>query len=151
MSEAGTQDERPNATGHQPRSFLRRLTAPFRFASRALQRRVTAGIDASDTALRTSAILQRLDALEKTTLGQYHDLGAQLDALGHRIESLEAPLRPLTRCIPLGDDVLSRTPWGWLLHPVEDLALLVGMLDGGGTKAARAGCCSACWNLVTSA
>ena len=142
MTTAGSPDDRPDAAGQQPSSFLRRLTAPFRLASRALQRRVTAGIDASDTALRTSAILQRLDALEKTTLGQYHDLGAQLDALGrrlesldalgHRIESLEAPLRPLTRCIPLGDDVLSRTPWGWLLHPVEDLALLVGMLDGGG-------------------
>ena len=133
MSEAGTQDERPNATGHQPRSLLRSLTAPFRLATRAIQRRVTAGVDASEKALRTIDILQRLDALERATLRQHHDIGVRLDSLGSRLESLEATLHPLARCIPLGDDVLSRTPWGWLLHPVEDLALLVGLLNGGGS------------------
>ena len=38
-----------------------------------------------------------------------------------------------TRAVPLGDEVLARSPFGWLLLPSEDLPLVVAMLETGGS------------------
>jgi FkbM family methyltransferase len=38
-----------------------------------------------------------------------------------------------TRAVPLGDEVLARSPFGWLLLPSEDLPLVGAMLESGGS------------------
>lgn len=115
MARPGNPDERPDAAGQPPSGLLRALTAPFRLATRAIQ------------------LQEAIAARDEATERRFRDVVARLDALGSRLESIEATLQPLARCIPLGEDVLSHTPWGWLLHPAEDLALLAGMLNGGGS------------------
>ena len=37
------------------------------------------------------------------------------------------------RAVPLGDEVLARSPFGWLLLPSEDLRLVAAMLETGGS------------------
>ncbi len=81
---------------------------------------------------QSDALGARLAGMEGRLAARFDLLGGQADALGARLAGMEAVLHPLTRCVPLGTEVLSRTPWGWLLHPVEDLALLAGMMDAGG-------------------
>lgn len=121
MVASGRSEKRPDVAGRSSRSLLAALTLPGRWAARAIRRQVTAAVD-----LRLAAIAARQDAM-----------ATRLDAMATRLDAVAAQfgmaLGPLARCVPLGDDVLLRSPHGWLLLPAEDLRVLAAMLETGGS------------------
>ena len=64
-------------------------------------------------------------------------LGELAAALREQQARTERQLAELTRAqarsvIPLGTEMLARTPYGWLLAPVSDIALTVALFESGG-------------------
>ncbi|MBB5695236.1 FkbM family methyltransferase [Muricoccus pecuniae] len=79
---------------------------------------------------RTDAVMQRSD-----TLLQRSDVLVQSsDALVQRSDTLLQRSDTLVQrvAIPLGQEVLARTPEGYLLIPTEDVPLLIAMFESGG-------------------
>jgi FkbM family methyltransferase len=92
-------------------------------------------VDGSETARLQATLMQRIAALEERIAGQAPSLSetARMTAmLQQQVEGLALSFGARGRAFPLGDDVLVRTPHGWLLQPADDLALLVGLLETGG-------------------
>jgi FkbM family methyltransferase len=88
-----------------------RLLRPFALPILTrLQRRISLGID-------TSQVLQQVLSTQRA-------MNAQLGRLEKLLQ---------TRAISLGDEVLARSPFGWLLLPSEDLRLVAAMLETGGS------------------
>lgn len=103
--------------GRRVLRLLRPLALPF---LARIQRRVSSGVDSSDTALRIVTILEQIAAINLSSA-----------RITDRLSAIEARLgRP--RAVVLGDEVLTRTPFGWLLLPAEDLRLLAAMVETGG-------------------
>jgi FkbM family methyltransferase len=128
-------------------SPLRRAAAPL---VKGLRRQIAAGVDQSEAVRQQAALLARLTAVEQRLeelllsvgASMQHAVAAQearLNAIAERVlgtaihvEALAHAFGAGGRAVPLGEDLLVRTPSGWLLQPAEDLALLVGLLETGG-------------------
>ena len=133
--------------GRRAFRLLRPLALPF---LTRLQRRVAAGVDGSDTALRSLMSVEKLNALQAATArleARLTGIEALLATVadGQRLEArltgIEALLAAVAdgqqsllqrRAIALGEEVLARTPHGWLLLPAEDVRLVAAMVESGG-------------------
>lgn len=79
---------------------------------------------------RTDALMQRSDTLVQradTLVQSYNALMQRSDTLVQRSDILAQRV-----AIPLGQEVLARTPEGYLLIPAEDVPLLIAMFESGG-------------------
>jgi len=145
--------------------LLRPLALPF---LTRLQGRVAAGVDGSETALRSVMAVEQLNALQLATTTITERLAGSEARVAERLAGIEARVAATDmserlagsearvterlagiearvaatdgllqyllrrRAIALGDEVLARTPHGWLLLPAEDVRLVAAMVESGG-------------------
>jgi FkbM family methyltransferase len=128
---------------------IRPLALPF---LARLQGRVSLGVDASFSAQVLRQVLSEIQAINAKRQASNARLGTMADTIQmlHRtVEDLNLNVdktRELSavaveysskllqsRAVPLGDEVLARSPFGWLLLPSEDLPLVGAMLESGGS------------------
>jgi FkbM family methyltransferase len=99
----------------------RDLASPIRTMSDTLEALKDTVAQTRDLALPTGGLLEGLtQSVDKT-----RELSAA--AVEYSSTLLQA------RAVPLGDEVLARSPFGWLLLPSEDLPLIVHMLETRGS------------------
>ena len=105
--------------GRRCLQLIRPLVLPF---LARLQGRVSLGVDASLSAQTLRQVLSEQQAMADTIqmLKRSVDKSRELSAAAAEYSSklLQA------RAVPLGDEVLARSPFGWLLLPSEDLPLV---------------------------